>query len=253
MATAGADIVARMILQTGNVTSGVASMSNKLRAEAEGIAASNAKIGSSAKKAANEVNQSSLAANKMSYNWGTMFRGAEGFMGGFFNRMDSGTTKLSLLERTTARVSGVMGTFKSKISGVATSIGNMDMMSSMLLAGAGIGILAFFSKATSAAADFEDQWTTFGITMGKTGSDTSAIMSQWGSTYQKIQDTTGRSQTDVMTGLDKLSIAGVKSTDLMTRSMDDLGGAAFQTHSSMDLLKLLSKEMYKVQDCNREV
>ena len=237
MATAGADIVARMILQTGNVTSGVSSMSNKLRAEAEGIAASNAKIGSSAKKAANEVNQSSLAANKMSYNWGTMFRGAEGSMGGFFNRMDSGTTKLSLLERTTSRVSGVMGTLKSKVSGAATAIGSMDMMSSMLLAGAGLGILAFFAKSTAAAADFEDRWTTFGITMGKTGSDTNSIMSQWGSTYQKIQDTTGRSQTDIMTGLDKLSIAGVKSTGLMTRSMDDLGGAAFQTHNSMGTLE----------------
>ena len=237
MATAGADIVARMILQTGNVTSGVASMSSKLRAEAEGIAASNAKIGSSAKKAANEVNQSSLAANKMSYNWGTMFRGAEGSMSGFFGRMDSGTTKLSLLERTTSRVSGVMGTLKSKVAGAATAIGSMDMMSSMLLAGAGLGILAFFAKATQAAGDFEDQWTTFGITMGKTGSDTSSIMSQWGSTYQSIQDTTGRSQTDIMSGLDKLSIAGVKSTGLMTRSMDDLGGAAFQTHNSMGTLE----------------
>jgi hypothetical protein len=237
MATAGADIVARMILQTGNVTSGVASMSSKLRAEAEGIAASNAKIGSSAKKAANEVNQSSLAANKMSYNWGTMFRGAEGSMGGFFGRMDSGTTKLSLLERTTSRVSGVMGTLKSKVAGAATAIGSMDMMSSMLIAGAGLGILAFFAKATQAAGDFEDQWTTFGITMGKTGSDTSSIMSQWGSTYQSIQDTTGRSQTDIMSGLDKLSIAGVKSTGLMTRSMDDLGGAAFQTHNSMGTLE----------------
>jgi hypothetical protein len=73
--------------------------------------------------------------------------------------------------------------------------------------------------------------------MGKTGSDTNSIMSQWGSTYQKIQDTTGRSQTDIMSGLDKLSIAGVKSTGLMTRSMDDLGGAAFQTHNSMGTLE----------------
>jgi len=237
MATAGADIVARMILNTGNVTSGVASMSSKLKAEAEGIATSNAKIGSSAKKAANDVNQSSLAANKMSYSWGTMFKGAEGSMSGFFGRMDSGNTKLSLLERTSSRVSGVMGTLKTKITGAASAIGNMDMMSSMLLAGAGLGILAFFAKATQAAGDFQDQWTTFGITMGKTGSDTNSIMSQWGSTYQNIQNTTGRSQTDIMTGLDKLSIAGVKSTGLMTESMDDLGGAAFQTHSSMDTLE----------------
>ncbi len=237
MATAGADIVARMILQTGNVTSGVASMSSKLRAEAEGIAASNAKIGSSASKAAAEVNKSGMAANKMSYNYGTMFKGGEAAMGSFFNRMDTGTAKMSLMERATSRVNGVVGTLKSKVTGAASAIGNMDMMSSVMLAGAGLGILAFFSKATSAAADFEDQWTTFGITMGKTGSDTSAIMKEWDGTYQSIQTTTGRSQSDIMTGLDKLSIAGVKNTSLMTRSMDDLGGAAFQTHTNMDLVE----------------
>ena len=89
---AGADIVARMILQTGNVTSGVASMSSKLKAEAEGIAAANNKIGTSANKAAQAVNKSGMAANKMSYNYGTMFKGNEAAMRS--NPADSDTVQV---------------------------------------------------------------------------------------------------------------------------------------------------------------